>query len=65
MSAEAQLLKLADVCALLRVSRVTVWEWRRRETDPFPAPVLLSPRCPRWREADVRRWVERIARRAA
>lgn len=59
------LLRLADVCALLSVSRVTVWQWRRRKSNPFPAPVMLSPTCPRWREADVRQWLAKAEQRRA
>lgn len=37
------------------VNRVTIWRWRK--TDPsFPAPVMLSPGCVRFRLADLEAW---------
>ena len=53
----AELLKPSDVAALLGVARSTFY--KLADNDPtFPKPLRLLPRCPRWREADVRAWLE-------
>lgn len=37
------------------VSEKNAWRWAK--TDPtFPQPVKLSPRCVRWRLADLEAW---------
>ncbi len=48
------LLRLADLCQRFQVSRITIWEWRRKRG--FPQPIRFSPGCVRWREADVAKW---------
>jgi prophage regulatory protein len=57
----ARLLSQREVLALLGVSRVSVYKWRRE--GRFPAPVVLSTRTLRWREDDVAAFV--AARQAA
>jgi predicted DNA-binding transcriptional regulator AlpA len=40
------------------VSDKTAWRWAK--SDPtFPAPVKLTPRCVRWRLADLVAWEAR------
>ena len=44
----ARLLSQREVLALLGVSRVSIYKWRRE--GRFPAPVVLGARTLRWRE---------------
>ena len=49
------LLRLADVCQSLGVSKSTVYQLL--DTDPtFPSPVQVTARAVRWRRADVEEW---------
>ena len=48
------LLRLADVCAMLAVSRSTIY--KRVAEGTFPAPVRISERSVRWRNVDVDAW---------
>ena len=52
---EAQILRERDVRALLGVSKVTLWRWRR--AGNFPAPIRLGPNVIAWRRADVDEWL--------
>lgn len=57
-----------DVCALLKVSKKTLWAWRRRDVNPFPAPRRVSGAAVRYLRADVdefRRNLQRVSRSAA
>lgn len=49
-----QFLRVADVCALLCISRPTLWRLRR--ASEFPAPTYLSRRSIGWRRSDVEAW---------
>lgn len=51
---DLQFLRVADVCALLRISRPTLWRLRR--ADEFPAPTCLSRRSIGWLRKDVASW---------
>jgi predicted DNA-binding transcriptional regulator AlpA len=51
--------RMGDICRLLKVSRVTLWEWRR--AGKFPQPVAFGTLL-RWRESDVRAFIESAAR---
>lgn len=48
------LLALRDVCALLRISRSSVY--KRLLQNSFPQPIRLGPRTVRWRLDCVRAW---------
>lgn len=50
-----QLLTTNEVARLLRVSRVTLWEWRRKGLVPPPIRVGLNRL--RWRAEDVRKYL--------
>lgn len=50
-----QLLTTNEVARLLRVSRVTLWEWRRKGLVPPPIKVGLNRL--RWRAQDVRNYL--------
>jgi prophage regulatory protein len=49
------MLRTRDVLAVVPVSRVTLWNWRRQ--GHFPAPVRLGPNLLFWRESDVLAWL--------
>jgi hypothetical protein len=57
-----ELLTVGQICAAVaKVSRPTLIEWRKRETDPFPAPVLTLPSAhpiELWARQDVQTWLE-------
>ena len=57
MTTQAPFLKPADVARMVGVARSTLYSLMA--TDPtFPQPFRPLPRCPRWREEDVRVWLE-------
>ena len=59
-----KLLTLSDLCERLSLTRVSIY--RRVKNDPaFPKPFYVAARCPRWREADVDRWIDGLAENAA
>ena len=47
-------LRMRELLGLLGVSRVTLWDWRRRGL--FPAPHRLGPNTIAWTLEDVRAW---------
>lgn len=51
---DLQFLRVADVCALLRISRPTLWRLRRAKE--FPAPTWLSRRSIGWLRKDIASW---------
>ncbi len=59
MSATAllALLRQREVLALVKVSRPTLWSWRRAGT--FPAPIRLGPNTIAWRQSDVEAWLKK------
>lgn len=57
------LIRLADVCQLLGVSRSTVYKWMNEGV--FPAPVRVSERAVRWRSEDIEAWRESLAASAS
>ena len=55
-----RLLRQPEVLALLRVSRNSLYKWRRAGT--FPAHIQLGPNTIVWREQDVARFIEERAK---
>jgi predicted DNA-binding transcriptional regulator AlpA len=51
-----QLLTTNEVARLLRVSRVTLWQWRRKGL--VPPPIRLGLSRLRWRAQDVRDYLD-------
>lgn len=51
-----RLLTQREVCALLGVSRISLWAWRK--AGKFPQPVVLGARTVRWPEPVVAKFVE-------
>lgn len=49
------LLTCADVCKAVKVSRQTLYKWRK--TAYFPQPVDVGSRVLRWRASDVQAWI--------
>ena len=56
MEAADRLLRVADVMDLTGLSRVTIH--RLRKAGAFPEPLRVSPRAIRWRDSEIRRWME-------
>lgn len=52
---EHAFMRPVDVCALLRISKPTLWRLRR--AGEFPAPTSLSRRSIGWRRADIEAWI--------
>jgi len=52
-----QLLRIDDVCQLLRISKPTFWRLRRR-TD-FPESTAVTERVMAWSGRDIQAWIER------
>ena len=50
-----QLLRVSDVCRLLRISKPTLWRLRR--TSDFPQATELTERVIAWRKSDVESWL--------
>lgn len=51
------LMDAAELAAVLRVSKATIW--RLRENSKLPLAIALTSQCIRWRRADVESWIER------
>jgi predicted DNA-binding transcriptional regulator AlpA len=54
-----QLLRIADVCQLLRISKPTFW--RLRQQSNFPQPTAVTGRVVAWRRTEIEEWI--VARR--
>jgi predicted DNA-binding transcriptional regulator AlpA len=50
-----QLLRVADVCRLLRISKPTLWRLRR--ANDFPEPTEVTDRVIAWRKSEVELWL--------
>jgi prophage regulatory protein len=50
-----------ELASIVPLSRVTIWQMRRR--GDFPAPIQLSPNRVGWRLSEVRAWI--ASRKAA
>ena len=55
-SSDAQLLKIGDVCELLKISKRSVW--RLISAGQFLPPIRVG-RSVRWRRAEVEEWVKK------
>lgn len=49
------LMTLDEVCAMTKLSRQTIYRWRR--AGRFPQPLFLGDRSMRWHRGTVERWV--------
>lgn len=56
---QPRLLRLKDNCALVGVSRSTIYKTMNRNADPFPRPLKIGS-ASRWFEKDVHDWVRRL-----
>ena len=54
------LIRIADVCELLGVSRSTVYTWRSEKA--FPEPVKLGPATVRWSVDAIEAWRDALYR---
>lgn len=53
-----RLLTTADVVAITRLSRSTIW--RKRGCGDFPAPCDIGNAQLRWRYVDIEEWIEQL-----
>jgi prophage regulatory protein len=56
MQSSDRYLKVNEVATMLGVSRSTVWRWRK--VGFLPAAYKISERMIRWREEDIKEWME-------
>lgn len=54
------LLRLSEVCAIVGLSRSTIYG--RMANGTFPRPVQMSERAVRWRSADIAAWLSGLSR---
>ena len=54
-AANLQLLRINDVCQLLRISKPTLWRMRRAHM--FPEPTDVTGRVIAWRKAELQAWL--------
>ena len=54
--AQLQLLRPAEVAALIGIHRVTLYTWVRK--GRFPAPFKVGQQASRFRESDVAAWID-------
>lgn len=47
----------AELLHMLRISRPTLWTWRRNPKVGFPAAIRLGGNTIVWRRSDVERWL--------
>jgi prophage regulatory protein len=52
----APLLRIADICRWLKISKPTFWRLRR-QTD-FPSPIAISDRVLGWPPAEIQAWLD-------
>ncbi|XSG86477.1 MAG: helix-turn-helix transcriptional regulator [Methylohalobius sp. ZOD2] len=50
------LLTIADLTELLKVSRTTIWRWQRQ--GYLPPPSRIGPRRPVWRREVIEEWIK-------
>ena len=53
------LLRIETVCALVGLSKSTIYSLIAREL--FPSPIQLSKRCSRWSSAQIHEWLGDVA----
>lgn len=63
VAAPLQLLRIADICRLLRISKPTFWRMRRN--PEFPRPAELSIGVVAWYASDIQDWIDKRRRPSA
>ena len=58
-----ELLRLMDVCRLLKLSRSRLYA--HVEAGRIPKPIHIAPRAPRWRRDVIESWLAEREREAA
>jgi excisionase family DNA binding protein len=58
-SIEPVLMSMTEVVAFVRLSDDTIY--RLIDKGKFPAPLRVGSKLLRWRTADLKRWVEKMA----
>ena len=53
---EDRLLRRREVEGIVGICRSSIY--RQMDLGSFPRPVKVGPNAVRWRESDIRRWVE-------
>ena len=56
MEPKDRLLRVTEVMELVSLSRVTLFRLRRE--GKFPQALQIGARAIRWRESDIRNWIE-------
>ncbi|MGH8227819.1 MAG: helix-turn-helix transcriptional regulator [Steroidobacteraceae bacterium] len=59
-TASLQLLRIEDVCRLLRISKPTFWRLRRRAD--FPEPTAITDRVIGWPQREIEAWLRQRRR---
>ena len=54
-AAGLQLLRISDLCRLLRISKPTLWRLRQRAD--FPVPTEISHRVIGWPRVEIQSWM--------
>lgn len=60
-SPNCRLLTIAEVCAMVGVSRAMIYKSMRRGSAPFPKPIKIGA-VSRWLVEDVETWVNELRR---
>jgi predicted DNA-binding transcriptional regulator AlpA len=60
---DERIISIDVVAAMVGLHKATIFRLVKARTDPFPAPLKLSPNRVGWRASDVQRWIK--TRRAA
>lgn len=55
-----QLLRIDDICQILRISKPTFWRLRRRAD--FPQPTAVTDRVIGWHPSEIRAWLDQRRR---
>lgn len=60
-SSADRLMRTKSVCAMLCISKATLWRWAKHD-DSFPKPLKLTGKTTAWWFSEVHAWVQARAR---
>ena len=55
---KAIIIRLPAVVSMTGISRSRIYEFMKRETDPFPRPIRLGPNSVGWRRVEIENWLD-------